>query len=77
MSCIEKTADFVARVIHVEGEQIQGNTQGKTYDIFYFGHKNPTFGHIRFSTRFFSLKTADLEKVVIEYCIIDFNEKQV
>jgi hypothetical protein len=50
---------------------------GDRHDIFYFGHKNHTFGHTQFSTRFFSLKTADSEKVVLEYCIIDFNEKQV
>ena len=37
-------------------------------DIFYFGHKNHTFGHTRFSTRFFSLKMVDSEKVALEYC---------
>ena len=34
---------------------------------FFFGHQNHTFGHTRFSTRFFSLKMADSEKVVLQY----------
>ena len=46
-------------------------------DIFFFVHQIQTFVYPRLSTTFFSLKVAESEKIVLQYCIIDFNDKQV
>ena len=44
-------------------------------DHINFPQENRIFHWDRFSTRFFSLKMTDPGKVVLQYCIIDFDEK--
>ncbi len=45
--------------------------------LIFFGHKNSLFGHNRFSTLFFSMKTVESEKIVLASCIIEFKDIQV
>ena len=49
----------------------------KEHDIYIFVHQIQTFVHSRFSTTFFSSKVTESEKVVLQYCIIDFDDTQI
>ena len=46
-------------------------------DAFVFAHKNSLFPHSRFSTVFFAMKSAELDKIVLVRCIFDFDYIQI
>ncbi len=59
------------------GHRVTPSAGGRGHDIYFFGHKNPLFGHNRFSTLFFAMKVAESEKIVLASGIIDFKDIHV